>query len=45
MYILQSAVEDEGEQTVTIPKNINKCSLVFSHPEVFVDDKNVAKML
>ena len=44
MYILQSAVEDEGEQTVTIPKNTNKCSLVFAHPEVFVDDKNVAKM-
>ena len=45
--ILQSAVEDdhEGEQKVTIPKNVNKCSLVFAHPEVFVDDKNVAKML
>jgi len=45
VYILQSAVEDEGEQKVTIPKNVNKCSLVFAHPEVFVDDKNVAKML
>jgi len=43
--IVQSAVEDEGEQKVTIPKNVNKCSLVFAHPEVFVDDKNVAKML
>ena len=43
--ILQSAPEDEGEQKVTIPKNVNKCSLVFAHPEVFVDDKNVAKML
>ena len=31
--ILQSAPEDEGEQKV------------FAHPEVFVDDKNVAKML
>ena len=40
-----SAVEDEGEQKVTIPKDVNKCSLVFAHPEVFVDDKNVAKML
>ena len=43
--ILQSAVEDEGEQKVTIPKNVNKCSLVFAHPEVFVNDKSVAKML
>ena len=41
--ILQSAVEDEGEQKVTIPKDVNKCSLVFAHPEVFVDDKNVGK--
>ena len=32
--ILQSAVED-----------VNKYSLVFALPEVFVDDKNVAKML
>ena len=31
--ILQSAPEDEGEQKV------------FAHPEIFVDDKNVAKML
>jgi len=30
---------------VTIPKNVNKCSLVFAHLEVFVDEKNVAKML
>ena len=45
LCILQSAPEDEGEQKVTIPKNVNKCSFVFAHPEVFVDDKNVAKML
>ena len=43
--ILQSAPKDEGKQKVTIPKNVNKCCLVFAHPEVFVDDKNVAKML
>ena len=43
--ILQSAPKDEGEQKMTIPKNVNKCSLVFAHPEVFVDDKNVGKML
>ena len=30
---------------MTIPKNVNKCSLVFAHPEVSADDKNVAKML
>ena len=43
--ILQSIVQDEDEQKVTIPKNVNKCSLVFGHPEVFVDDKSVAKVL
>ena len=43
--ILQSAVENGGEQKVTIPKDVNKYSLVFAHPEVFVGDKNVAKML
>ena len=43
--ILQSAPEDEGEQKVTIPKNVSKCSLVFAYPEVFVDEKNVAKIL
>ena len=43
--ILQSAVEDEGEQKVTIPKSVNNCSLVFAHPEVFVNDRSVAKML
>ena len=30
---------------MTIPKNVNKCSLVFAYPEVFVDEKNVAKIL
>ena len=42
---LQSAPEDEGEQKVTILKNVNKCSLVFAYLEVFVDEKNVAKIL
>ena len=41
---LQSAPDDEGEQKVTIPKNVNKCSLVFAHPEVFVGDKSVKYM-
>ena len=41
--ILQSAPEDEGEQKVTIPKNVNKCSLVFAYPEVFVDEKKCRK--
>jgi len=45
MCILQSSVEDDGEQKVTIPKNVNKCSLDFAHPEVFVDDSNVARRL
>ena len=43
--VLQSTVEDEGEQKVTVPKGVNKCSLLFGHPEVFVDNKTVAKML
>ena len=43
--VLQSTVEDEGEQKVTVPKDVNKCSLLFGHPEVFVDNKTVAKML
>ena len=43
--ILQSAPEDEGEQKVTIPKNVNQCGLAFAYPEVFVDEKNVAKIL
>ena len=42
--VLQSTVEDE-EQKVTVPKDVNKCSLLFGHPEVFVDNKTVAKML
>ena len=41
---LQSVPEDEGEQKVTIPKHVNKCSLVFAHPEVFVVDKSVKYM-
>ena len=43
--ILQSAPKDEGEQKVTIPKNVNKCSLVFAYPEVFVDEKMSQKYL
>ena len=42
--ILQSAPKDEGEQKVTIPKNVSKCSLVFAHPEVFVGDMSVKYM-
>ena len=38
--VLQSTVEDE-EQKVTVPKDVNKCSLLFGHPEVFVDNKTV----
>ena len=37
-------MEDE-EQKVTVPKDVNKCSLLFGHPELFVDNKTVAKML
>ena len=37
-------MEDEGEQKVTVPKDVNKCSLLLGHPEVFVDNKTVAKM-
>ena len=41
-------MEDEGEQRVTVPKDVNKCRLLFgyiTYPEVFVDNKTVAKML
>ncbi|KAK2568841.1 hypothetical protein P5673_006888, partial [Acropora cervicornis] len=41
---VESTVEDE-EQKVTIPKDVNKCSLLFGHPEVFVDNKTLANML
>lgn len=30
---------------MTILENVNKCSLAFAHPEVFVNDRSVAKML
>ena len=43
--LLQSIMEEEGEQKVMIPKDVNKCSLLFGHPEVFVDNKTVTKML
>ena len=37
-------MEVEGEQKVTVPKDVNKCSLLFGHPEVFVGNKTVATM-
>ena len=40
--VLQSTVEDEGEHKVVMPKDVSKCSLLFGHPEVFVDNKKVA---
>ena len=43
--LLQSMMEEEGEQKVMIPKDVNKCSLLFGHPEVFVDNKTITKML
>ena len=43
--VLQSTVEDEKQKVYTVPKDVNKCSLLFGHPEVFVDNKTVAKML
>ena len=43
--VLQSTVEDEGEHKVVMPKDVRKCSLLFGHPEVFVDNKKVATVL
>ena len=43
--ILQSAVENEGEQKVTIPKNVNKCSLVFARIQRSLLMTKMAKML
>ena len=34
-------MEVEGEQKVTVPKDVNKCRLLFGYPEVFVDNKTV----
>ena len=42
--MLQSAVDDES-QNVNIPKTLQQSSLVFGHPEVFLDDRNVTKIL
>ena len=43
--VLQSIMEDDGEHIkVTIPQDVNKCSLLFRHPEVFVDNKTVVKL-
>ena len=38
--VLQSIMEDDGEHIkVTIPQDVNKCSLLFRHP-----NKTVAKL-
>ena len=42
--VLQSADGDES-RNVNIPKNLQQSSLVCDHPEVFVDDRNVTKIL
>ena len=42
--IIQSMVED-GDQKVTIPENVSKCCLLFGHPEVLVDCRQVTKVL
>lgn len=38
---LQTIKQEEGKQKVMIPNNVNKCSFLFGHPEVFVDNKTV----
>ncbi|XP_078363686.1 uncharacterized protein LOC144647866 [Oculina patagonica] len=43
--VLQSAEDDAESQNIKIPKNLQQCSIVFGHPEVFVDDRNVTKIL
>ena len=34
----------ESRRFNTVPKDVNKCSLLFGHLEFFVDNKTVAKM-
>ena len=41
--VLQSV--DESEEKASVMKDFKEFSLVFGHPEVFVDNKNVAKLL
>lgn len=43
--VLQSNVNEEGQDSVVIPQHLHKCSLLFGHPEVFVDCRNVRKLL
>ena len=43
--VLQSTVEEEGDHKVVMPKDVSECSLLFGHPEVFVDNKKVATVL
>ena len=43
--VVQSVEDEEGENKVNLPQDVRKCSLLFGHPEVFVDHKNTAKML
>lgn len=43
--MIQRVAIEDGENKVSLPKNARKCSLLFGHPEVFVDNRNVAKML
>ena len=47
LYFKKSIVEDEGEQKVTVPKDVKKCRyrLLFGYPDVFAENKTVAKML
>lgn len=42
---LQSVVEDEEQQKITIPKYVKNCSLLFAHSEVFVNNTTEAKVL
>ena len=44
--ILQIA-DEEGQKSddIQVPNNLHKCSLVFGHPEVFVDCRNETKIL
>ena len=47
--VIQSVTTVDGEnklsQYLKMHENARKCSLLFGHPEVFVDNRNVAKML
>ena len=44
--VIQSVATDNGENKLSLPENAaRKCSLLFGHPEVFLDNRNVTKML